>query len=46
VAVLRGLEDHGLISPGDKELLIVVEPVQACKHKMPASEQQLAQAIE
>ena len=37
----RGLEDHGLISPGDKELLVVAdEPDQVCKHVMRASEQQ------
>jgi uncharacterized protein (TIGR00730 family) len=37
----RGLEDHGLISPGDKELLVVAdEPMQVCKHVMRASEQQ------
>jgi uncharacterized protein (TIGR00730 family) len=39
----RGLEDHGLISPGDKELLVVAdEPDQVCKHVMRASEQQRA----
>jgi hypothetical protein len=39
----RGLEDHGLISPGDKELLVVVdEPEQVCKHVMRASEMQRA----
>jgi uncharacterized protein (TIGR00730 family) len=37
----RGLEDHGLISPGDKELLVVAdEPDQVCKHVMRASEEQ------
>ena len=37
----RGLEDNGLISPGDKELLVVVdEPMQVCKHVMRASEKQ------
>ena len=39
----RGLEDHGLISPGDKELLVVAdEPDQVCKHVMRASERQQA----
>jgi uncharacterized protein (TIGR00730 family) len=45
----RGLEDHGLISPGDKELLVVAdEPDQVCKHVMRASEKQrgLAEANE
>jgi uncharacterized protein (TIGR00730 family) len=37
----RGLEDHGLISPGDKELLVVAdEPEQVCKHVMRASQKQ------
>jgi uncharacterized protein (TIGR00730 family) len=37
----RGLEDHGLISPGDKELLVVAdEPEQVCKHVLRASEKQ------
>ncbi|HEU5061883.1 MAG TPA: TIGR00730 family Rossman fold protein [Solirubrobacterales bacterium] len=37
----RGLEDQGLISPGDKELLVVAdEPMQVCKHVMRASEKQ------
>jgi uncharacterized protein (TIGR00730 family) len=41
----RGLEDHGLISPGDKELLVVAdEPMQVCKYVMHASEQQRALA--
>ncbi|MFL5896956.1 MAG: TIGR00730 family Rossman fold protein [Solirubrobacterales bacterium] len=41
----RGLEDHGLISPGDKELLVVAdEPMQVCKHVMRASEKQRAVA--
>jgi uncharacterized protein (TIGR00730 family) len=41
----RGLEDHGLISPGDKEQLVVVdEPMQVCKHVMRASEVQRANA--
>src|SRR3954454_21265578 len=41
----RGLEDHGLISPGDKELLVVAdEPMQVCKHVMRATEQQRALA--
>jgi uncharacterized protein (TIGR00730 family) len=36
-----GLEDNGLISPGDKELLVVAdEPHQVCKHVIRASEQQ------
>jgi len=39
----RGLEDNGLISPGDKELLVVAdEPMQVCKHVMRASEEQRA----
>jgi uncharacterized protein (TIGR00730 family) len=41
----RGLEDHGLISPGDKELLVVCdEPMQVCEHVMRASERQRAMA--
>src|SRR4051794_31415505 len=41
----RGLEDHGLISPGDKELLVVADdPEQVCKYVMRASEQQRALA--
>jgi uncharacterized protein (TIGR00730 family) len=37
----RGLEDNGLISPGDKELLVVVdEPHQVCKHVIRAAELQ------
>ncbi len=37
----RGLEDNGLISPGDKELLVVAdEPMQVCKHVMRAAELQ------
>jgi uncharacterized protein (TIGR00730 family) len=37
----RGLEDHGLISPGDKELLVVAdEPHQVCKHVIRAAELQ------
>ncbi|HEX6601677.1 MAG TPA: TIGR00730 family Rossman fold protein [Solirubrobacterales bacterium] len=41
----RGLEDNGLISPGDKELLVVAdEPMQVCKHVMRASEEQRAAA--
>jgi len=36
-----GLEDNGLISPGDKELLVVAdEPGQVCKHVIRASEVQ------
>ncbi len=39
----RGLEDHGLIAPGDKELLVVAdEPMQVCRHVMRASERQRA----
>ncbi|HEX5989638.1 MAG TPA: TIGR00730 family Rossman fold protein [Solirubrobacterales bacterium] len=39
----RGLEDHGLISPGDKELLKVAdEPMQVCEHVIRASERQRA----
>lgn len=41
----RGLEDHGLISPGDKELLVLAdEPHQVCKHVIRASEKQRAVA--
>jgi len=37
----RGLEDNGLISPGDKEMLVVCdEPEQVCKHVIQASEEQ------
>ena len=37
----RALEDNGLISPGDKELLVVAdEPHQVCKHVIRASEVQ------
>jgi uncharacterized protein (TIGR00730 family) len=37
----RGLEDNGLISPGDKELLVVAdEPMQVCKRVMRAAELQ------
>jgi uncharacterized protein (TIGR00730 family) len=37
----RSLEDHGLISPGDKELLMVAEkPMQVCEHVIRASERQ------
>jgi uncharacterized protein (TIGR00730 family) len=37
----RGLEGHGLICPGDKELLVVAdEPMQVCRHVMRASERQ------
>jgi uncharacterized protein (TIGR00730 family) len=37
----RSLEDNGLISPGDKELLVVAdEPDQVCKHVLRASEEQ------
>jgi uncharacterized protein (TIGR00730 family) len=35
------LEDQGLISPGDKELLVLAdEPMQVCKHVMRAAELQ------
>jgi uncharacterized protein (TIGR00730 family) len=41
----RALEDHGLISPGDKELLVLVdEPMQVCEHVIRASEEQRASA--
>jgi uncharacterized protein (TIGR00730 family) len=41
----RGLEDNGLVSPGDKELLMVCdEPMQVCEHVIRASESQRAQA--
>ena len=41
----RSLEDHGLISPGDKELLLVAdEPAQVCEHVIRASERQRAAA--
>jgi uncharacterized protein (TIGR00730 family) len=37
----RALEDNGLISPGDKEMLVVCDdPEQVCKHVMRASEVQ------
>jgi uncharacterized protein (TIGR00730 family) len=40
----RSLEDHGLISPGDKELLMVAEePMQVCEHVIRASERQRAE---
>jgi uncharacterized protein (TIGR00730 family) len=40
-----GLEDNGLISPGDKELLVVADdPGQVCKHVIRASEVQRAAA--
>jgi uncharacterized protein (TIGR00730 family) len=39
----RSLEDHGLISPGDKDLLVVCdEPAQVCEHVIRASERQRA----
>jgi uncharacterized protein (TIGR00730 family) len=39
----RNLEDNGLISPGDKELLVVAdEPHDVCKHVIRASEAQRA----
>lgn len=41
----RGLEDNGLISPGDKELLMVCdEPGEVCEHVIRASERQRALA--
>jgi len=41
----RSLEDHGLISPGDKDLLVVCdEPAQVCEHVIRASEEQRAAA--
>ena len=41
----RSLEDSGLISPGDKELLMVCdEPMQVCEHVIRASERQRAPA--
>jgi uncharacterized protein (TIGR00730 family) len=41
----RGLEDNGLISPGDKELLMVVDkPAEVCEHVIRASERQKALA--
>jgi uncharacterized protein (TIGR00730 family) len=41
----RGLEDHGLISPGDKELLVVTDdPHEVCKHVMQATEAQRQQS--
>jgi uncharacterized protein (TIGR00730 family) len=41
----RGLEDNGLISPGDKEMLVVCDdPEQVCKHVMRASERQRERA--
>jgi uncharacterized protein (TIGR00730 family) len=41
----RGLEDNGLIGPGDKEMLVVAdEPHDVCKHVMRASEEQRALA--
>lgn len=37
----RGLEEHGLISPGDRELLVVADdPEQVCKHALTASRRQ------
>ena len=42
----RGLEDHGLISPGDKELLLVAdEPMEVCRHVMRASERQRTYSV-
>ena len=39
----RGLEDHGLIGPGDKEMLVVADdPHDVCKHVLRASELQRA----
>ena len=41
----RGLEQNGLISPGDKELLVLAdEPMEVCQHVMRASERQRAAA--
>lgn len=41
----RGLEDNGLISPEDKELLVVCdEPQDVCQHVIRASERQRALA--
>ncbi|HEX6205480.1 MAG TPA: TIGR00730 family Rossman fold protein [Solirubrobacterales bacterium] len=41
----RSLEDHGLIAPGDKELLTVAEePEQVCERVIRASEEQRAAA--
>jgi uncharacterized protein (TIGR00730 family) len=41
----RGLEQNGLISPGDKELLVLAdEPMQVCRHVLRASERQRAAA--
>jgi uncharacterized protein (TIGR00730 family) len=41
----RSLEDNGLISPGDKELLVLCdEPAQVCEHVVCASERQRALA--
>ena len=41
----RGLEDNGLISPGDKELLMVVDkPGEVCEYVIRASERQRAVA--
>jgi uncharacterized protein (TIGR00730 family) len=41
----RGLEDNGLIAPGDKEMLVVTDdPHEVCKHVMRASEVQRRQA--
>jgi uncharacterized protein (TIGR00730 family) len=41
----HGLGDHGLISPEDKELLVLAdEPMQVCRHVMRASERQRAVA--
>jgi uncharacterized protein (TIGR00730 family) len=41
--VERGLEQNGLISPGDTELLVLAdEPMQVCRHVMRASERQRA----
>lgn len=41
----RGVEDHGLISTEDRELLVVAdEPMQVCRHVLRASERQRAAA--
>jgi uncharacterized protein (TIGR00730 family) len=39
----RGMEEHGLLSPGDRELLVVAdEPMEVCRHVMRARERQRA----
>jgi len=45
VWIERGLEQNGLISPGDRELLVLAdEPMQVCTHVLRASERQRAAA--